>query len=133
MLDIHTFDGKYTIFLPSKFDNHTKSQLFDFIKSKINESDISSDMKNYGTQGISIIQRDISTPSNYDNFNNVYADDILAELVIQYMSEKDSEILRSILSEICDQMWTMISTNGTCPMGRVTRLAQLYKSFVFRT
>jgi|LakMenE01Jun11ns_1017448.scaffolds.fasta_scaffold9810697_2 hypothetical protein len=119
MIDVHTFDKQYTIKL--KFDNisiENKNKLYKWLITfcKINI--------NYISPGLLLIIDDTRKINNLDTYTNVYADDILINILLVIMN-KTVENKISIIKLINEQMDDMFNT-GRCPQGRTTRLYQIY-------
>jgi len=83
-------------------------------------------IKEYGMKGLKIIQTDIGTHFNYQSTDKLHADDILAEIHDMLLHEKDDEVSSTAINHICEQMYDMIVTSGTCPAGRANRLFEIY-------
>jgi len=117
-MDVHIFDKQYNIKLKYKLDLQNKYKLYkwiiSFCKVKLN----------YISQGLILVINDTETNNNFDNITNIYADDILINIILSIMSNNlDDKI--SIIKLINEQMDDMYNT-GRCPQGRTTRLYQIY-------
>jgi hypothetical protein len=88
---------------------------------------------NLDLRGIITVINDTQKPQNFDNINNLYADDVLIEIIntLDILSALDLEnyIKNSVYLNIIEQMNDMI-TLGSCAQGRTNRLMQIYKSLL---
>lgn len=134
--DVHVYDGKWDkdIKLPKRnISINNKIELFKSLRDLIDEPT--------ARAGLDLIINSIGQHSNYDNKNDVFADDILVELCLLLADTKRKEMLENkeekkegketsadIINNISEQMKDM-NLLGQCPQGRTTRLWQLYTSF----
>lgn len=70
------------------------------------------------------IAADMGRPPNYDNTNDLWADDLLLGLYL-YVPKSSERCLLSTLSIHLHDMLT-----GSCPQGRVIRLWQIWRAFI---
>ena len=118
MINVHTFDGKLKdIFKPDTlFDIDHKIQKFTSLINFLTDSNAIQSVNNI----ISDLPKDYGP--NYQPENDIDASDILMSL-LQHIENKDLIILLN--EQLAD-----ITTLGTCPSGRVTRLLQLHNAFI---
>ena len=125
-MDVHIFDGKIknSYITKNKFNNTEKLKMFDEL-FEVLKSDSAK-------KGLVLI-KNIESGGNYDNTNDMYADDVMAEICNYIINESYSENkekiedVKTIINTIDEQLSDMYNT-GTCPQGRVIRLYQIYKS-----
>lgn len=125
-MDVHIFDGKIrnNHIIKNKFTNEQKIKMFEELYEVL-QSDPAK-------KGLSLI-KNIGCKDNYDNTNDMYADDIMAEICDYIIKEsyiEDEEKikdLKSIILTIDEQLSDMFLT-GQCSQGKVIRLYQIYKS-----
>lgn len=129
-MNVHIFDGKIrnNHIIKNKFNNEQKIKMFDELYEVL-QSDPAK-------KGLNLI-KNIGCKDNYDNTNDMYADDIMAEICdyiikesyVQDDSKREEKIkdIKSIIMSIDEQLSDMYNT-GTCAQGRVIRLYQIYKS-----
>lgn len=120
MRDVHYYDSQWKHNIITRFNINTKFKLFKWLylhSIKLNTTE-------NGIKGLELIINNTQKFQNYDNANNVYADDILAEICVIIIKTKNKLIIDLLL----EQMNDMYNT-GQCPQGRTTRLYQLYNSF----
>jgi hypothetical protein len=79
-----------------------------------------SDENSHGICGLRLIINDIQKEGNNDTANNIYADDILAQISIKLDIMKITE-MTSEFEKMAD-MYML----GRCPQGRTTRLIQIH-------
>ena len=120
-IDVHVFDGSWSHNITTKFNLEEKNVIFDWLIKQIGEN---VDYNAIG--GLKLVIGDTQQYPNFDPRNNIYADDILAEICVMLveMNENDrNDVLKNILEQMSD-MYLL----GRCPQGRSTRLIQIYKS-----
>src|SRR3989344_1720148 len=112
--NVHIFDGSFrNEDLKTKYTISKKQQLFSEILNKMTDKD--------AKNGVSLIIKNIQTGENYDNTNNKFADDILAEICTYIMDKGDKDIMKLVEEQMKD-MYLL----GRCPQGRTIRLWQIY-------
>lgn len=124
-IDVHTFDGKWNHNIQTRFTREQKYKLFGWLVCGLSRIGVDRNTIN----GIKLIIDNIQLPGNYDNRNNVYADDILAEICSILIDKREQEngdvLLVDTLKNIAEQIKDMYLL-GQCPQGRSTRLIQIY-------
>lgn len=125
--DVHTeYDSKYTHDICTKYTIQEKKDKFNILINEMQSLHLD-------LRGIQTVINDSQTPSNFDTINNLYADDVLIEIinVLEILSALDENNFNriSIYKNIIEQMNDMI-TLGSCPQGRTNRLMQIYKSLL---
>ena len=124
--EIHSYtEGKLYKYDINKVDKATKSNLFNCLIELISKH-ANENIKNAGITGIKLIYKDIEAPPNFSNSDNILADDVLAEICILISKQQDAEVIMTAVNHICEQMSDMLVTHGTCPVGRVSRLYQIF-------
>ncbi len=125
--DIHAVsDGKmYKYGIRTRYTISEKNIFFDCFMNAINMH-ADKRVKMYGIHGLKIIRMDAQRPQNYQSIDDVYADDVLAEICSLLSHEQDVEVLKTSIDIFCEQMFDMLATNGTCPSGRANRMIQIY-------
>ena len=115
-INVHTFDTKLkNMYISIKqFSIEEKQSIFNSLKGQL-KNPLSINMVN-------IIIKDlyISNGPNYQIENDIDSSDILADIMIY----KDFKNILPIL----DEQLQDISSLGSCPSGRCTRLYQIWKS-----
>ena len=123
--DVHFYDYKWEheFRITTKYSISHKVHLYNWLIPLSNEWGTSN-----GRLGLRLVMGDTQKPPNCDQANNVYADDILCELlcVAQTLNLVQQKELVVFLDE---QLADMIITNGCCPQGRAQRLIQVYQAF----
>lgn len=125
--DIHTeTDGQlHRCNIRTRFSIKTKKELIacliELIQERANPS-----IKQFGIQGLQLMQRDAGQAPNYQNVDGILADDVLAEICDIISDEKDLEIIDTAINHICEQCSDMLRTHGTCPSGRANRMFSIY-------
>lgn len=124
--DIHKTDGKLAKYaIKTRFSINDKHQLIstliDLIKEKSHPS-----IREFGVQGLLLIAKDAGMPPNWQGADQLFADDIVAEICSLLVRVNDAEIINTSINHIAEQMADMLRTCGTCPSGRVNRLFQIY-------
>lgn len=117
--DVHLFDGNWVHNITTRFTREEKCILFDWILFQINELSVKS-------MGLELVIQKTQQYDNFDQKNNVYADDVLVEIcskLIKLKNEDRVDILKLLIEQMND-MYIL----GQCPQGRTTRLFQLYNS-----
>ena len=117
--DVHLFDGKWNGSDVPKRSVQEKELLWQWLRSKITPIKYQQN----GIMGLELIMKDTQRLSNCDNINKVYADDILAEIIVTI--QKNPEIQPDIIKNIIEQMGDMYCL-GRCSQGRTSRLFQIY-------
>lgn len=135
-MDVHIFDGKLKDFHIEKgrIKDSDKKQMFGELAELLDQ-----DAKN----GLSLIISNEGN-KNYDNSNDMYADDILAEICEYIIKETDDvageedekgeekerkerlKDVKNIIENINEQLKDMFLT-GQCAQGRTIRLWQILK------
>lgn len=95
--------------------------LVNLIKERANPQ-----IRDFGIHGIMLIGRDADTQANFQASDNISADDILVEICDLLVDEKDDEIIDTVVNHLSEQMKDMLTTNGTCPVGRASRVFEIY-------
>ena len=130
--DVHTFDGIWKHDINTRVSNEDKVKIFNWLLENMLSNDINSIDISSGIQGLKLVINNTQQQSNYDPTHKVYADDILAEIVLSIMRIIDSkendckEKTTTIIKQLLEQMGDMYKL-GTCPQGRSARLIQIYK------
>jgi hypothetical protein len=142
-MDVHIFDHTLKNFHidKGKFTIKEKNEMFSELLELLDENgknglqliikDIPIDKSPLGLLSDSITNNSIT--GNFDETNNMYADDIMAEICSYIMKESYSENkeriedVKKIISNINEQLSDMFLT-GRCSSGRVIRLWQIYYS-----
>lgn len=127
-LDVHQYDGQIANHdIKTRYTLETKNDIFKTLIHIINEL-AQDNVKSYGINGVNMIMKDAQSISNYDNTNNVYADDILMEIcnLISILHE-DKELITTLTNTLCEQFYDLYITNGFCAVGRVCRIYQIYR------
>ena len=130
-LDVHTFDGKLvTSDIKNHFSREYKLVLFNSLLSKFKIVATLFGFSNAqeslgGFLGLQMVMNDVQLLSNYDATNQVYADDILAEICEILDQQEDPSIIWTTMETVLQQMADMRSL-GACSQGRCTRLRQIY-------
>ncbi|MDD4930645.1 MAG: hypothetical protein PHG66_00630 [Candidatus Colwellbacteria bacterium] len=122
-IDVHVYDGKWTHNIKTTTSLEDKCILFNRLYQNIKDLGVEST----SLQGLILVVENAQKPSNFDSTNNIYSDDILAEIckrMIDMSAEKQHDIIVNIAEQLSD-MYKL----GQCPQGRSTRLYQLYLSF----
>ena len=122
-MNVHIFDGKIRDFnVPKdKYSQDEKLKMFKELSEVLNTD---------GKKGLDLI---INGHQRYDNTNDMFSDDILAEIcnyIIKESYSKDEQKLkdiRSLIACIDEQLSDMFNT-GTCAQGKTIRLFQIYSS-----
>lgn len=119
--DVHIFDRQWNLHIEIKYTLEQKKVLFDWVINKMVQ------ISNSGIQGLMLVVNDAQKVENYDTTNGqIYADDILAEIVtITMMLKEDQQI--DIIKLLSEQMMLMFHT-GRCAVGRTARLTMIYLS-----
>lgn len=125
-MNVHIFDGKIknNYIVKNKFSNDEKIKMFDELLEVL-QSDASK-------KGLNLI-KNIGDKNNYDHTNDMYADDVMAEICDYIIKESYSENkekiedVKTIIMTIDEQLSDMYNT-GQCSQGKVIRLYQIYKS-----
>lgn len=113
LIDIHQFDGSYRNLIPNEyFTQQEKQELFSRLEGKMSQK---------GFSVVQTIYKDCKLQPNYDNRNNVYADDLLASLCYRMDKNEDWSLVSLLDSQYCD----LVDTSGWCPQGRTTRTWQV--------
>ena len=118
--NVHETDGKYRDHgIKTRFSPPEKKVLFDWLLESAKDQSGS-------LRAINLVIKDAQLPPNYDNTNQVFADDVLAELLnlIISMESGNQKIFLGIIKEQLEDMLLL----GQCPQGRTGRLLQLYSS-----
>lgn len=119
LIDVHTFDRKIdTSKIKSRITAEDKQKLFKWLMEETTKLKLRND-------GINLVIQDTHKQPNHDPVNNVYADDILAEICLYLVMKDDAEITANILKLVSEQMVDM-ADSGRCPQGRSIRLFQIY-------
>ncbi len=120
LTNTHTYDGKLLNTIQNlnlnRLDNETKKRSFIELNKKVGESRCDHITKICARQTIGLILNSIQQPGNYDNTNNVYADDLLMYLCTLNLND----MIDIITEQLAD-----VVISGRCPQGRCTRLIQL--------
>lgn len=118
-------DRKITIY---RIDNvPLKCVIFQKLLSWIPVNDTSKNL--VARRCIEVIQKDMCSSSehererNYDPSNGLWADDLLASIVMWYTKNKDLDTLPILIEQLSD-----VLQSGQCPQGRCIRLFQIYVS-----
>jgi hypothetical protein len=127
-MNVHIFDGQLKDFqvVKNKFSIDDKKKMFNELLECLSDN---------GKKGLTLIIQDIQSKPNFDETNNMYADDILAEIcdyVIKESKINDENMLKdvkTIIGNIDEQLGDMF-TSGICPQGRVIRLHPVYYSIL---
>jgi|688.fasta_scaffold1317305_1 hypothetical protein len=124
--DIHeATDGKLRDYaIITRYSVSEKINMFGSLVNLIKSTN--SKLKLYGIHGINMITSDIQKTANYQSIDKMYADDVLAEICNLLMQEENREIVETSIDILCEQMFDMFTTNGSCQSGRVNRLFQVY-------
>jgi len=112
-MNCHIFDGTLLHLAEetkSNIDIDTKLRLFKKVRKEIVTH-------NGATKCFNIIMDDIGKPSNFDNTNNLIADDIMYLICLKL----DKDMLPIFIEQLNDM------NTGLCPQGRCIRLAQIYQ------
>ena len=116
--DVHTYDGQWKANVP-KYDARVKINVLNRLK----EIMISNRLP---TIGIDLIIEDINQRGNYENYSDLFADDILVAIIEKLKNlntEDKTKIVKLVIEQIDD-----MEKYGRCPSGRVTRLIQIYNA-----
>lgn len=119
--DVHIFDGKLKSHsIKTHLSRDQKIKIFDPVVTGVSK------LQNFtAVNGLKTVIDDLESPKNYDSTNEIYADDILAEICLMMEKHFDQDIINTIIENIAIQMADMI-TLGPCQQGRATRLFQVY-------
>jgi hypothetical protein len=120
--DVHTYDNKWNHCILTRFTPREKLNLFKFLYFLIERFQTKLKYR-IGLDGLT----KIIESNTFDRINNVFAQDILAEICVKLNSYKEEDQI-DIVNTLLEQMHDMIVTNGTCPQGQSTRLIQVYNS-----
>jgi hypothetical protein len=120
--DVHKFDGLWSHNLKNSISKDRKLESFQTLIQMIQDLKL----EDRSIEGLKLITQNCEEPSNYDHINKIYADDILIEFynLLLYLTLENQKTFLYILAE---QMNDLINL-GTCPMGRTTRIWQLYRA-----
>lgn len=116
-MNVHVFDGKIDInykksLIKGRISVDDKVKLFRLLFSRVNDR-----AKPY----LQMIADNIQGHANYEVGNDLYADDILAEICLFLeKSDNDGSIFKTLEEQLAE------ISGGTCPSGRTTRLWQIY-------
>lgn len=130
--NVHEFDGKWDkkSRIDSKFSKSEKESMFllldRLLSCKISGSE---NPNSVARAGLKLIRDSTGEYANYDRANEIYADDILAELCVILSKIKDDKSKTADLIKNISEQLTDMNNLGQCPQGRTTRLWQLYQSF----
>ena len=117
-IDVHVFDGRWNHDITTRTTPEQKQTMFKWLLSNMCGAECDA------INGIRLVVDNIQLPPNYDHVNNVYADDILAEICIKLVNLSENDRV-DVLKNIAEQMADMYRL-GQCPQGRSTRLIQVY-------
>jgi hypothetical protein len=73
-----------------------------------------------------MIARDAGGAANWQGADQLFADDVVAEICSLLVEIHELEVVDTALNHIGEQMKDMFATSGTCPSGRANRLHQVY-------
>jgi len=123
--DVHQFDGKLqTLKIKPHIPESDKRKMFEDLTTKISQN------RNIphpqSVHGLHVVISDMGSPRNYDPTNDMYADDILAEICSLLQIHFDPDIINNIIETIAIQIVDMLQL-GQCAQGRVNRLLQIYR------
>ncbi len=121
-IDVHTFDKTLKEKINTTVDVHSKLKLFNHILDLIEEYGVYNNR-----DGLYMIVKDTQTSNNWDQINNMWADDILYEICKKIVSIHNKNNQKSIIICLLEQMSDMYDT-GRCGVGRIIRLYQIYQS-----
>jgi len=118
-INVHTYDGKLkNIFTPLKtYSLDEKREMFNDLITKLHP---------ISALTVKIIVKDLDTVNGGANFqkeNCIDASDILADIIHR---TKIEDILPMLNEQLADA-----KNLGICPSGRVTRLLQLWRAFIY--
>lgn len=126
MKNVHEFDGHVKKFeIKTRFTISEKKIIFnDLIKQIYHFSaKFKKIVYQTGMKGLICVITDTQTEKNLSD--NMYADDILAEIGINMMKLTENEKIIDMCFNILEQMGDMMNL-GRCPSGRVIRLMQIW-------
>lgn len=121
--DIHQFDRRWEdiTIIPRRVIIQDKMRLYRWIYDEVIKF-----RDQMGILGLQLIIKDTQKTPNYDPINNVFADDILAEIGLKTLNlspDQQSDIFKNINEQMNDMFQL-----GRCPQGRALRLFQIYKT-----
>ena len=114
---VHMFDGRLVKVPIQNRTINEKNILFRVFMERINR--IIPVKYSVIIRNLEVIINDTQQPANYLSSDNIYADDILAEIIDIMMRKRDIDIMTVLFEELLD-----IET-GRCPSGRCVRLYQV--------
>lgn len=119
--DVHEFDSKIPHHVIQRFNKDYKIKAFENL---LNLESIKTD--HTAITALKLVIDNIESTQNYDHTNKIYADDVLIEIceLLEHDIYLDKDFAILLLTEQMKDMLTL----GTCPMGRSTRLWQIYKA-----
>jgi hypothetical protein len=124
--DIHgEMDGKLIKYpIKTRFSVPDRQKLI-YALIEVMKNRGNSEIKDYGIQGLEIIARDAGTPANWQGADQLFVDDVLAEICALLVNVKEEAIVDTIINHLGEQMSDMIKSNGFCASGRL-RVFQCY-------
>ena len=124
--DVHAAsDGRLIRYpLETQFNTADKQRLIaglvDVVRERANPA-----VRDLGIQGLQIIGRDAGGPANFQGADQMFADDIVAEICALLVRVEEPEVVNTVVNHLCEQFGDMIRTNGMCPSGRLNRASQV--------
>lgn len=113
-INIHNYDGGYRgMYTKEVFCPNSKRDMFAALTGQVSAM---------AGRVVAAIHKDSQLSPNYDNTDDVFADDLLASLCwrLEKLDEPD-DMIRLLDEQFCD----LVRTNGWCPQGRCTRVWQV--------
>lgn len=126
MKNVHEFDGQVKKFeIKTRYTISEKKDIFNNLIKQIYQSSpkINKNIYQTGMRGLICVITDTQTAKNFSD--NMYADDILAEIGINMLKLTENDKVVDMSFNILEQMGDMMNL-GRCPSGRVIRLMQVW-------
>ena len=126
MKNVHEFDGHVKKFeIKTRYTISEKKVIFNDLIKQIYQvsAKIKKSVYQTGMKGLICVITDTQTDKNFSD--NMYADDILAEIGINMMKLTENDKIIDMCFNILEQMGDMLNL-GRCPSGRVIRLMQIW-------
>jgi hypothetical protein len=113
---VHIYDGKlFKVPIPERTIEE-KKVLFELFMIRISSLKVERSI----IDNLVMIMNDTRKPQNYLATDNIYADDILAEIIDIMMKKTDTDVMTVLFEELLDM------TTGRCSSGRCVRLYQIF-------
>jgi len=124
-IEIHSYtEGKLHTKIRPRFEKAEKILLFISLKNLI-FLHADSTIKNSSLQVLDLISNDIASIPNYSHADDMYADDVLAEVCVM-LPKCDFEVFITAINILSEQFNDLVITGGYCPVGRLSRIFQIY-------